>query len=126
MTTAQDSYDRVKLTLQRLNEEWSPIGKTLSHQASMHLRRDWTEGSQLSAILEMMQGHAILLQQFRALNSLDKPLAQPSDPYIMARWEQIFNAATSMLQGLEETLARDTRAKYESRKREYFAKLFAT
>ena len=122
MQTAQDNFDQVKLTLHRLNEDWSPVGETFSHQAAMHLRRDWTEGSRVSAMIDIMKGQALLYKRYHDLMKLEN--YNPMTYHQRERWNQIYTAACSMLSELEDTLARDVRAKYEAAKRNYYNDLF--
>ena len=113
MTTAASRFDMLKLTLTRLNMEWSPAGDTFSHQAAAMLRAAvWNEGSMLNAVMQLWCARAYLERQWASM--IDTTQLQPHeirDSSSLRRWDETMQGCTSHFDELESYLSRDCQDK---------------
>jgi hypothetical protein len=95
--TIHDAYDRVKLSLQRLNGEWSLTPETLSPHAGMVLRRDMNDNLTAGAS-DLAEAYAhMVVAAARFIDPADGAYDMHTDQHLIARWNSYFGAAGDML-----------------------------
>ncbi len=96
--TTNDAYDRVKLSLSRLNNEWSLTTETLSPQADMILRRDMQDGNLVAGVSDLAEAYAhMTMAAARFLDPSSGPYDAHADGHLIAQWNIYFGAAGDML-----------------------------
>ena len=109
--TVNDAYDRVKLSLSRLNNEWSLTPEVLSAQAHMILRRDMPEDNIQQGIGDLAEAYAhMTMAAARFLDPSSGPYDAHADGHLIAQWNDYFGAAGNMLM-FDMIEALDERAK---------------
>jgi hypothetical protein len=96
--TTNDAYDRVKLSLSRLNREWSLTTETLSPQADTILRRDMPDDNLVAGVSDLAEAYAhMTMAAARFLDPSSGPYDAHGDAHIIQRWNVYFGAAGDML-----------------------------
>ena len=98
MRTMTDAYDRVRLTLTRLNSEWSLTPDVLSPQAEYILRLDIEREDILRGTMNLIEAYACMsVAAARFLDPSDGPYDIHADGHLIAQWNGYFGAAGDML-----------------------------
>lgn len=96
--TVNDAYDRVKLSLSRLNREWSLTPEVLSPQAHMILRRDMPDDNLVAGVSDLAEAYAhMVVAASQYLDPSSGPYDAHTDAYLIQRWNGYFGAAGDML-----------------------------
>lgn len=95
--TVNDAYDRVKLSLQRLNCEWSLTPEILSPHADMMLRRD--PGDHIAqGVGDLAEAYAhMAVAASRFLDPACGPYDMHGDGHLITQWNIYFGSAGDML-----------------------------
>lgn len=98
MRTMSDAYDRVKLSLTRLNSEWSLTPETLSPHAEYILRRDVERWDTYNGTVNLIEAYAYMsVAAARFLDPSDGPYDIHADSHLLAQWNGYFGAAGDIL-----------------------------
>lgn len=106
MTSYEQIYQQVKLSLHRLNTIWSPDSSdTFCHNTSSLLRQAvWNDGNINASVIQLHLAHNSLMRAFAQWNS-DGTIGDS-----VQRWSHIVGAAQNQLETLHALLNREQRA----------------
>ena len=125
MSGMQKYFDTAKLQLHRLNEDWSLIGSTFSHEAARHLRTDWIETNPSASVTALMTAQTHMLAAYAKHcdpeSGYVNPVVQAHD---LRRWNEMYDAAANTLLVLEDCLHDKDRKRYEQNKTNLYKQLF--
>lgn len=118
------AYDQVKLTLSRLNSEWSISGGILSPHAAYLLRRDADTRNPLDTIGNLVEAYAHITMA--AAHYID-PATGEYDAYAeghkLDRWNQIYaGMSESLLSNVIDSLSDEQKIFIQRRMNEGFSK----
>lgn len=105
MSSARDLFDRSKLTLHRLNNLWSPTGKTFCYSADHWLRQSvWNDDDPDASITQLHYALIHLMRAYKMWNETGTIDTKNTE------WNLILSGAMNNLDMLRPMLKRSSNA----------------
>jgi hypothetical protein len=126
MSSAQTRFDMLKLSLSRLNEDWSPTGETFCHQAAMHIRQAvWDDNDIYSPLHQLMLAIAHMVKRYSQHVDADTMPAQGVGLDVaIDGWNNTFTAASYIMDELESFLTQKQRDELAQQTIQTYKRLF--